>query len=621
MFIIDSSQLALAIYRLVTLFVQPGSPLRVPPVKARLAPDLILLDRGPVGLDEQLQGRLRVQPVSRRGVLGPLGCPGVPQRVGVAGSNKARQVGVVQVADPGVLHARLVPGVLCVGRVRDALPRRVRVVGVEPQLPGGHAGGGHAVGRLLARADVGEVAEGGREAVVLGAVGRVGVGRGGVGGGIRVQGLEQGDVGLVEPRGDVVHEVQELLVGLERADGVVLALVRDGAGQDGHPVERPVVAGLRPELLEERAALDGLEGPGDARVVLVVQVGADVADGADVRGSQAGQRGRVVPLERAAQVARELVHLLPVERVAGVGERPGRHGAGLVVDLGEERLALVLAVVVEQVDPDRVASCRAAADGDPVRIATKSSDVLLDELQEQPLVAESEVEQALLVEQRRRQETEGIDAVVEVDHHNRRLGRGGKGGAVERLPAPGVEGSSMNPHKDGELLGQGDALGPEHVEVEAGLILSRDVHGGRVLDAGLAVLRRVPHPVERLGPVHGGKAALTHRLRRVVDAEPRVDGGGQRLSAQRLVDGRSGETPVALEPHGPVGQERLLQRHGRTRARQVCRDPHEGRRAERGHRGQMQFPKAVPVEREKKGLVQQAFSCPRGVAVPDRHFI
>lgn len=85
--------------------------------------------------------------------------------------NKTSQVPMVDMADLGILSSRLIPGKSRVGRVRNTLPRGEAVVGVEAHFPGWYAGGGGAVCCFLAGADVGVVAPGGGDAVVLSAVG------------------------------------------------------------------------------------------------------------------------------------------------------------------------------------------------------------------------------------------------------------------------------------------------------------------------------------------------------------------------------------------------------------------------------------------------------------------
>lgn len=81
--------------------------------------------------DTRLYNQLRRMIILTRVVRRPLWTPGVAVLVGISRDNKASKIGVVYVANLGVLHVRLIPRVLGIRNVRDTLPRGEQTVRVE----------------------------------------------------------------------------------------------------------------------------------------------------------------------------------------------------------------------------------------------------------------------------------------------------------------------------------------------------------------------------------------------------------------------------------------------------------------------------------------------------------
>lgn len=86
-----------------------------------------------------------------------------------------------------------------------------------------------------------------------------------------------------------------------------------------------------------------------------------------------------------------------VQRVRSVREGPRSDEARLVNSPRKERLARVLAVVVEAVDADRMTTCGAATNSHGIRVATGRGYVLLNKLQEDMLIAETKIRKSFLL--------------------------------------------------------------------------------------------------------------------------------------------------------------------------------------------------------------------------------
>lgn len=351
---------------------------------------------------------------------------------------------MVHAADLGELGRRLVPRVLRVRTVGDSLPRPVPVRGVEAAFVDGDAGDTGAVGGLLAGADIGVIAPGGIDALILGTVQRPCVGRLGVRGRVEVQTRQHFEVLGCQVGGAVMEKIDKVVLGLGGVRDVRCSLV-GGSRRDGRHLEkRSVDAGLGAGLLKERAAMNRLEGPGDGRVVLVEDGHRGVADVVDVGGAQALQCSFVALSD--GRVAAEQLHILVklslVERVVGGRERARSDGPRLVNRTSEEGLAGELSVVAKVLDARRVGAGAASSQSDGRGIAAEGLEMFLQELEEESLIQDAEVKQALLLKQRRRQESERPNAVVEGDGDDGLGGVGYKRRSVKEFAVASNEGAA-----------------------------------------------------------------------------------------------------------------------------------------------------------------------------------
>lgn len=204
-----------------------------------------------------------------------------------------------------------------------------------------------------------------------------------------------------------------------------------------------------------------------------------------------------------------------------------------------------------------MSSSAQAHDSHIAGIPTKGLNVLLDPVEQQLLVLQTQVQQALLGSQVRRQEAERADTVVEVDGNHGILGPGHETRHIALNASTRVESTAMHIDNDGQLglplLADTKAIivyqtsGSVEIQVEA--ILAHFRAQEPITGTCLAE----PQGIERLrrgGQRFGGpEAVFAGRGLRIGNATKSVEGAGEVAGRE---NGRA-DVPALAEGNGWVG--------------------------------------------------------------------